>query len=113
MRFIVSLLILDFCHSIAYCQNITGKFNLDSLTAIIKLLPECKEEQKHYDSLTKNCASCNFSITVSEASKSSIMSGFITELLDSVQRIVYVIKYDTKQKKIVSIEKTDKTIRLQ
>ena len=72
---------------------------------MIKGLPEYKEEQKHFDSLSKYHAFANFSIGVTEMSPGKIVYATIQEQLDDLQRIAYVFKYDKDLKRIISIEK--------
>jgi hypothetical protein len=101
---ICSFIVQSFCY-LSFSQNDTTRFYPDSLRKMIERLAEYKEEQKHFDSISKNSAFSNFSVGVREVYGSKIVYASIDEQLDSVNKVAYLIKYDMKLKKIISIEK--------
>lgn len=105
MKFIICALFFQSLHYFAFCQNNTERFNGDSLRKIIMGLPEYKEVEKRYDSLSKKIESSTFSIGVTETYSSKMMYATIEAQLDTVRRIFFRIKYDKDQKKITLIEK--------
>ena len=105
MKMIICSFIFQLFCFLSYSQSDTTRFYPDSLRKMIERLTEYKEEQKHFDSISKNSAFSNLSVGVREVYGSKIVYASIDEQLDSINRVAYLIKYDMKLNKIISIEK--------
>lgn len=110
MKVLICLFIFQSFFHLSFCQTKTAKPSAsDSISKIIKLLPEYKAEQKRIDSIaaqdTASSGQFGVSVTIAVSDESKIADVIITEELNNVQKLAYLIKYDIQLKKIISIKK--------
>ena len=102
------------------CQTTTSKSkkignNNEEIIKRVIQLEEFKLAEKQIDSL-KNATGIPFQLTVDvvaqsfykEDSTKNIALAFINKGVDVEKKIIYIIKYDKDQKKIISVERNEK-----